>query len=110
MINPDPNYDLVDSTTINGTVVRAGDYVWCSAGGGDQLCEIKAIYSDDLLHLEYRAPEFNRTTVMSNEFHKKNDGVLMVSANGRSRFLTWRERVIYFIYDQLVRRFQWLIS
>lgn len=64
MINPDPDYDLVDSTTINGTVVRAGDYVWCSAGGGDQLCEIKAIYSDDLLHLEYRAPEFNRTTVM----------------------------------------------
>lgn len=47
---------------------------------------------------------------MSNEFHKKNDGVLMVSANGQSRFLTWRERVIYFIYDQLVRRFQWLIS
>ena len=45
-----------------------------------------------------------------NEFHKKNDGVLMVSANGQSRFLTWRERVIYFIYDQLVRRFQWLIS
>lgn len=43
----------------------------------------------------------NRLDTMTLRAHKKREGVLIVNALGRSRFLTFRERVCYRLFNVL---------
>jgi hypothetical protein len=31
--------------------------------------------------------------------HRKRDGLLMITARGKSRFMTWRERIAYWLLE-----------